>query len=432
MRVLLVGAYGFIGSGIARSLISADHEVIGLGRSIAIGQRILPQIGWIAGDLNYMVRSSDWTSHLLHIDAVINASGALQDGGGDRLTRVQGESIAALIAACEEARIARFIQISAPGASPTSGAAFLETKAFADDRLRASTLSWAILRPGLVIGRNAYGGTLLLRGLAASPIVQPLAYGDRHIQSVALADVAATVLRCLDRDSPCGIDIDLVERSGLTLRQTIERHRQWLGIAPARLTIDLPPQLASVTSFAADLVGHLGWRSPLRSTAMSMIARDVRGDPQGAEALLGRPLLDLDQTLSLYPAGLQDRWQARLVLLLPLIIGVLALLFFTSGLIGLVRLEDVTAQLHSTPVAGTVARWLGITGSFADLALGLAILVRRHARAATFGMALLTLVYVIMGSWLRPDMWIDPLAPLTKAAAVMVLALVAHALLEDR
>lgn len=431
MRVLLIGAYGFIGSGVARALLAQGHEVIGLGRSERIARRILPDLEWIVGDLNRMARPQDWQAALHGIDAVINASGALQDGAGDRLATVQGTSIAALIEACEAGSVQRFVQISAPGATIGDTSPFLSTKALADERLRRSTLHWAILRPGLVIGRNAYGGTLLLRALAAMPGLVLTVHGASRLQCVALDDVAEATARCLAPEAPDAIDIDLVEREATSLSLLVRAHRRWLGIAPAR-AVDLPGWTARPVAAIADMLGHLGWRSPLRSTAMTMVARDVRGDPEGGELLLGRPLLSLGATLARHPAGTQDRWQARLTLLLPMLITALSLLFLLSGIASLANIDAVAAQLDGTAAAGGGARLLAIGGAVADAGLGLAIMVRRRARAAAMGMAALSGAYLIMGSVLRPDMWADPLAPLAKALVVLAAALATHVLLDER
>ena len=165
---------------------------------------------------------------------------------------------------------------------------------------------------------------------------------------------------------------------------------------------------------------------------MAMIGRDVTGDAASGPRWLGRSLLSLDATLSRHPSGMQDRWHARLVLLMPAIIGALALLFLLSGITSLMQVDALATQLDGTAAAGTTGRWLGIAGGVADLLLGGAILLRRWARPAALGMAGLTIAYLLMGSLLRPDMWIDPLAPLAKAVVACVLALVAFALLEER
>jgi uncharacterized membrane protein YhaH (DUF805 family) len=119
------------------------------------------------------------------------------------------------------------------------------------------------------------------------------------------------------------------------------------------------------------------------------------------------------------------------MLLMPCLVAALSLLFLLSGLVGLARLDTVAGELQGTPVAG-VAMALSIAGSVADLLLGAAILVRRWAQRAVLGMAGLTAAYLVMGSWVRPDMWVDPLAPLAKALVVMIAALITHILLEER
>ena len=91
-----------------------------------------------------------------------------------------------MIAACEAAGISRFVQISAPGATAAASTEFMRSKAAADARLKASSLDWTILRPGLVIGRDAFGGTALIRALAAFPLVVPLIRPCGQIQTIAL------------------------------------------------------------------------------------------------------------------------------------------------------------------------------------------------------------------------------------------------------
>lgn len=432
MRVLLIGAYGFIGSAIARRLVAKGHEVRALGRDAAFGARSAPDLDWVAGDLNRMTRPNDWRDMLEGVDAVVNASGALQSGGGERLGDIQCRSIVALIDACEAAGVQRFVQISAPGASPRDATAFLATKGKADARLMASRLRWAILRPVLVIGRDAYGGTLLIRALAAQPGLLFLVHKEARMQTVALLDVARAVTRCLRRTAPAGIDAVLSERDEHSLKEVVLAHRRWLGLPPPRKVITLPGWVARPVSLIADGLGALGWRSPLRSTTMAMTARGVTADPASGETLLERPLSSLDETLASFPSGLQDRWQARLFLLLPPILCSLALLWLTSGIIGLARMDAVTAQLAGTGVPTRLAWLLGIGGGAIDIILGLAILVRRWARPAALGMVAVTLVYLLMGSILRPDLWLEPLAPLMKAVPALVLALVTAAVLDKR
>ena len=189
MRVLVLGGYGLVGLEIIRVLQAAGHAVTGFGRSPETGRRLAPDVRWNHGDMRRMLKPEDWTAHLSDIDAVVNAAGALQDGAKDLLGPVHDGSIRALVAECEHRRVSRFVQISAPGAVPEARTAFLRTKAAGDATVRASSLEWTILKPGLVISAGSYGGTTLLRTLAAFPLAQPMVLGDARIQTVAGADV---------------------------------------------------------------------------------------------------------------------------------------------------------------------------------------------------------------------------------------------------
>jgi uncharacterized protein YbjT (DUF2867 family) len=428
--VLLLGPRGFIGSSIARHLLQRGYEVIGLGRG---RPPVAPALGgWIGADLNRLTDAEAWAGLLRGVDAVVNASGALQTGARDRLGDSQGRAIVALVAACEAAGVARFVQISAPGATLQASTEFMRTKASADARLKTASLDWTILRPGLVIGRDAYGGTALIRALAAFPLIVPLIRPCGRIQTVAMEEVARVAVMAVAGEIGPRLDLDLVEAQPHEMREIVLAHRAWLGVRPPLAVVAFPGAMARPLGWLADALGWLGWRSPLRSTALRVMREDVLGDPEPARAALGRELSSLAGTLGALSATAQDRVQARLFLLLPLIVASLAVLWLGSGLLGLVRTDEAAAVLSGHGMDERLALLFVRVGSLADLVLGAAILVRRTARPAALGMAALTLAYAAGACIFRPDLWLDPLGPMLKTLPVLILALVAWATLEER
>ncbi|MEX0645512.1 MAG: NAD(P)H-binding protein, partial [Parvularculaceae bacterium] len=193
MRVLVLGGYGLIGAEITRALLKDGFKVTGLGRDAGFGRRLLPEADWIGADIARLTAPVDWLAHLAGVDAVVNAAGALQDSPRDRLAAVHHMSIVACRDAMEKIGVRRFVQISAVGASVSASTEFMSTKALGDAVVKASSLDWVIVRPGLVIGRGAYGGTALLRMLAGFPLMTPLVHASARMQTVSIDDVTAAV-----------------------------------------------------------------------------------------------------------------------------------------------------------------------------------------------------------------------------------------------
>jgi uncharacterized protein YbjT (DUF2867 family) len=91
----------------------------------------------------------------------------------------------------------------------------------------------------LVLAPAAYGGTALLRGLAAFPFIVPAAYPTSIVQVVSVEDVAAAVARALAVDAPLRVSIDLVHAESLSIEVLVFVLRRWLGLPKGQL---LPPK----------------------------------------------------------------------------------------------------------------------------------------------------------------------------------------------
>lgn len=432
MRVLVLGGYGLIGLEIVRRLRADGFEVTGLGRAVMKGRRAAPDIAWIGADIARLTTPESWRAHLAQTDAVVNASGALQDGLRDNLAAVQDEAVRALILACAQYGVHRVVQISAPGADVAAETDFMRTKGVADDALKASALRWTIFKPGLVISANAYGGTQLLRMLAACPVVQPLVLGDARIQTVAAGDVADAVsFALMHEQATARRTFDLAESGSHRLRDVVGAFRTWLGFAAAQRRIELPAAFGFTVAHLADLAGWFGWRSPLRTTALRVLAHDVAGDASAWEAVRGRALKSLDETLGALPATLQERISAQAGLVFPALVLTLSAFWIASGVIGFWQ-ADAAARVLDGAVTPSRAITLVFFGSVLDTCIGAALLVRRFTRAAALASIVVSLGYLASGTWLTPHLWADPLGPFVKVFPAMALALAVAALAEER
>jgi uncharacterized protein YbjT (DUF2867 family) len=431
-RVLVLGGYGLIGLSIVRHLVEAGHSVLALGRSADHGKRQEARSEWIAADISRLTSAQDWASFLTGVETVVNASGALQSGLRDNLDDLQNKSIVSLIEACEIGEIKTFVQISAPGADASSSTEFLRTKAIADARLRKSTLGWVILKPGLVISENAYGGTALLRMLASFPLVLPIVHGDVSVGTVDIEDVSYAVVMAVEGEILPATEMEIVESNPGSLKDVALAFRSWLGFLPPLAVVELPVWIGTLVGKAADLLGHLGWRSPLRSTTLEVIKGGVMGNHCEYVRHVGRTPKPLAETLRRIPSTIQERWFAQFYLAMPLVIGVLSLFWLASGTIGLFQLGRSTQHLTVAGMGASSAIGVVVIGALADIALGLGVLFQSHARKALLGMAAVTFAYLAAGTALSPELWADPLGPYVKTIPAALLALVTSRFIGSR
>lgn len=428
MRVLVVGGYGLIGAQVVARLLSQGHQVVGAGRAVSSARRRLPSAVWIDLDMG---RASDaeWAEALSGIDAVVNCAGALQDGPTDDLQAVHQRGLQALIQACAQTGIRRLIHISASTIDGRTDA-FSATKRAGEAAVSTSALDWVILRPGLVLARSVYGGSALLRGLAGFPCFIPVVHADALVRVVSADDVADAVVRALRPDAPVRAAVDLVSAEATTLGDLLRRLRGWLGLAPAPI-VSVPPIFARLTGHAADALAWLGWRGPLRTTALSQLAGGVDGRPEDA-ARLGLTLRPLAAVLEASPASVQDHWHARLYFLKPAVLAGLALFWLASGVVGALSFEAAVSVLTNAGMTTPPAQAGVLAGVVADVALGLMLMFRRSAPLALKGMVLVTGAYLLGATVWAPGLWADPLGPLVKTLPAALLALCALALLEER
>ncbi len=430
MQILVLGGYGLIGSAILRRLVTDGHEVTGLGRSRYKGEAVSTQADWVEADISRLTQPADWANLIAGHDVVVNASGALQSGLKDNVSAVQETAILALIKACENEGVSQFIQISAPGVSESSDTEFYRTKAAADAALTSSNLANVIFRPGLVISSQAYGGTSLLRMLAAFPLVQPLVYSDTSIKTVWVEDVANAVSSAIKQRLPKG-DFDLVADEPVTLGGTVSAFRAWLGFRPAKAILSFPVILSALIAKGADIAGWLGWRSALRTTSLKVLAKGIEGDCARWENCSGQRLRTLGETLNAIPATAQERVYARTMLAFPFLLITLSLFWIASGLIGLWQVDAARAILGDQ-LPPTVSSGFVLGGATADIMIGLCLLVRPWTRIAALASIGLSIGYLIGSAVITPHLWADPIGPMVKVFPAMALAVAIAAMAETR
>jgi uncharacterized protein YbjT (DUF2867 family) len=433
--ILVLGASGLIGRFVTDNLRARGFRVTGVARRLSPGQDT-------AGfDIERPVLSMD-AEQLARLigdhgsDLIVNCIGVLQDGGGSNTGAVHRDFVATLLQAMRQSQhAARLVHISVPGNAGDDRTPFSQTKREAERLIAASGVRYAILRPGFVIAPSAYGGSAMLRALAAFPIDLPAAETAAPFQPVAVEDLATTIAWLADHEGPdraAGVTWDLMQPQPTTLGQVIEQFRRSLGTAKGR-RIALPGFLLDFGARLGDLASRIGWLPPLRSTAIAELRRGVTGDPSAWMAATAIEPITIEARIGRRAAAIQEKWFARLYLIKPLTIASLAAFWFASGFIALVISYDAAAAIlssHHFPPQLVAPFTVG--SSLTDMTIGCLIAIRRSCAVGLLGGIVVSLGYMTGAALLTPDLWIEPLGALVKTGPAIVLMLVALMTLDNR
>jgi uncharacterized protein YbjT (DUF2867 family) len=430
LRVLITGAAGFIGRQIAAALTGAGHRVV-RGTRPAVSPAPPRNADAIDCDFARDLSPEAWLARLAGIDAVVNCVGILRERGVDTFERVHVAAPRALGEACVRRGLRRFIQVSALG-HPADGE-FVASKHRGDDALRGLDLDWVIVRPSLVYStRGSYGGSSLLRAMSALPGVLLLpGQGRQPIDPVSGEDLGLLVVRLLEDGTATHETVEAVGPGTLSLEEYLREWRAWLGLPQPRVVARIPAWLVTAAAAIGERIGA----GALGRTMHALLARGNTGRAGAAERmarLLGRAPRSLDQALREQPSFVQDRWQARLHLVEPLLRASIAGVWLFSGLVGFLAPQ---AEIVATLGAAGVSRGalpLVYGASAVDAALGALLALRWRVPLVGAAMVASVLAYTLFIGVRLPDSWWDPFGGLLKNLVVLPALLVMIALTDRR
>ena len=415
MRVMLLGAGGFIGRHILVALLAAGHDVTAVVRKPGYFAAAFPKVRFLALDLAGATDADGWRSRLAGIDYIVNAAGNLR---GVEMNDVHVRMPAALYAAAKQTEVKHVVLISAISASPHAGTDYADTKLAGEDVLRSSGAAWTILRPSLVYSDGSYGGTSLLRGLASLPWLVPLpGKGDSAFTPIHAEDLARSVTLICGNTGFFGRTLEPVGPDTLDLRSLLARYRAWLRFGPARF-LPLPMPVMHLLGRLGDIAGD----GPISSNSLKQMIAGNAGNSQDYADAIGFAPRSLDDALGARPAEVQDRWHARLFFLAPVIRAVLILLWLVSAWVGLIHGAAATHAL--THALGMPPSWddpLRLSGSVIDIGVALLVFLDRDARWSTAVQTAVVAGYTLVIGIALPQLWLDPLGPLIKNIPILLL-----------
>lgn len=289
--ILVTGATGFLGRHLIVALRSRDRPTRCLVRSEAHGY-LLEQLGCTLarGDIS---DPASLRTACTDVEVVVHLVAIIRGKPSD-YKRVMSEGTRALIEAAGDARVRRFVLVSALGLSESTRelTPYYQAKWQEEEVLKASSLEHVIFRPSFVFGHD--GGILptFLRLVRYSPLTPVLGPGTQLMQPIAVEDVASHLVRAIDLGAARNRTFDLAGPDRVSSNQLYELIARLLE--KRRRRVHIPFRLAHVqASLFERLPGFPFTRDQLKMLA----AGDNVGDIEATSRVFGLPLIPLEEQI---------------------------------------------------------------------------------------------------------------------------------------
>jgi NADH dehydrogenase len=252
MRIVLLGASGFVGLHLLPELAAAGHQCLVLCRYKTECRDLSLVPGVELGQVD--VHDGELLKEQLEgADAVINMVGILNESGrsGKEFHHVHVDLTEKLIAACREAGVRRLLQISALNAGK-GDSHYLRSKGQAEELIRQATdLDSTIMQPSVIFGEGDSFFNRFASLLRLMPVL-PLACPQARLQPVWVGDVVKAMRLALEDSTTTGKTLVMVGPRDYSLRELVEWTAGTIGLK--RRIIGLPDVTSRIQGRLMDFV----------------------------------------------------------------------------------------------------------------------------------------------------------------------------------
>jgi uncharacterized protein YbjT (DUF2867 family) len=242
VRLLVTGGSGFLGEYVLREATRRGHQVTALARSRAAAARV-GSLGAhpVSGDLN----DRAWLAEAFdtgRCEALLN------------LASLGFGHAPAIIAATEQAGIARAVFVSTTAVTTTLPAASRRVRLDAEQRIRESALDWTILRPTMIYGAPGDRNLSRLLPLLRRAPVLPVPGGSHlqqpvHVADVADAVLAAAELAAAERPDAARATYDVAGPAPMSFTELLQAAGAAVASRTRFVPVPLPPVVAAARGY---------------------------------------------------------------------------------------------------------------------------------------------------------------------------------------
>ena len=244
---VVTGAFGYTGAAIARRLIDLGQEVRTLTNQNPGSNSLAGKVQTFPVEFQNPDRMTEVLAEVFHGASTFYNTYWIRFPRGPLSFDQAVENIKTLVKAAEQAGVKRVVHISVSNASPSSPLPYFRGKGLAEEIIRETGMSHAILRPTLIFG----AGDILLNNVAwflrRFPFFPIPGTGDYQVQPVFVEDVASQAVAAgQDKQN---LVAELAGPDIVTYRDMVELVIK--GIGSWSKLIHLPPETALFLSRTA-------------------------------------------------------------------------------------------------------------------------------------------------------------------------------------
>lgn len=419
MKILVLGASGFIGQHLVGRLCAAGHDVVqgvhGTGGSAA------PNRVFVDFTRDHSV--GDWLARLAGCHAVVNLVGILREQGTRTFLALHELAPRALFAACVEGGVQHVVQFSTLGADERARSRYHLSKRRADEFLRTLPIAWTIVQPSLVFGRGG-ASARLFTSLAVLPVIPLIGRGQQRVQPIHVDDLCQAVVNIIGSGTFAHQVVAAVGPRPITFRRMIAALRQQLGLPWARF-FHVPLPLVQRTARIADRL-HL-WL--FDEEAIGMLERGNTASARTIEAVLGRSPRPVERFIEAAEAPL-FAVAAKTAWLVPLLRASIGIVWIVTGLLslGLYPVAESYALLARVGASPILAPFMLYGAAALDLLFGAGVFALRRRQWLWRAQIGLIVLYSVIIAFKLPEFWLHPFGPLLKNLPLLAAIVTVHEL----
>jgi len=295
MIVLVTGASGFVGSHVARRLLTTpDVRVRAMvrGRSRAVG---LEGCELIEADIT---QAETLKSAVAGVDVIVHAAaitGNLKEPYRGAYEKINHSGTENLTGAAALAGVKKLVVMSGLGTRPAAPGTYMATRWGMEEAIRASGIPHVILQPSVLFGSGAEFVTALSRLARRSPVLPLLGGGGIRFQPLWIEDLVTCIVLAAGTDTLNGRSIPIGGSEFATFKEVMQAICKAMGVR--RLMVPLPLSVARVQ---ARLLTAVLARPPVTPAALELFAFENATD-----------LDAVDRNFGFHPRGFREHVAAH-------------------------------------------------------------------------------------------------------------------------